>query len=256
MQEQLHALSKNLTAEQNLSEQVMDLREVKATLRERLQATETALREARIEVVALQRENREQSHKIVSYEMEMAKPKQPVDPFHILLRFQEVDSRNRDLHRELEKMQTEAASLSTQLQQRTEDAERLDERLIDTQVQLQEALHQTEVVRNEKLENEKQALQQCDDLRTKLLTDASRELEALRTDHQSQMQQLRVRKSPDDKFSNATKQCVTLRSEKDRLETEKDRLEKQAGQLKASLDEMQKERQVEVRASVRFAGYS
>ena len=246
MQEQLHALSKNLNAEQNLSEQVMDLREVKATLRERLQATETALREARIEVVALQRENREQSHKIVGYETEIAKPQQPLD---ILLRLQEVDSRNRDLHRELEKMQTEAASVSTQLQQRTKDAERLDERLIDTQVQLQEARHQTEVVRNEKLEYEKQAVQQRDDLRTKLLTDASRELEAVKTDHQSQMQQLRVRKSPDDKFSNATKQCVTLRLEKDKLE-------KQAGQLKASMDEMQKERQVEVRASVRFAGYS
>ena len=246
MQEQLHALSKNLTVEQNLSEQVMDLREVKATLRERLQATETALREARIEVVALQRENREQSHKIVGYETEIAKPQQPLD---ILLRLQEVDSRNRDLHRELEKMQTEAASLSTQLQQRTKDAERLDERLIDTQVQLQEARHQTEVVRNEKLEYEKQAVQQHDDLRTKLLTDASRELEAVKTDHQSQMQQLRVRKSPDDKFSNATKQCVTLRLEKDKLE-------KQAGQLKASMDEMQKERQVEVRASFHFAGFS
>lgn len=246
MQEQLHALSKNLTAEQNMSEQVMDLREVKATLRERLQATETALREARIEVVALQRENREQSHKIVGYETERAKPQQPVD---ILLRLQEVDSRNRDLHHELEKMQTEAASLSTQLQQRDKDAKRLDERLIDTQVQLQEARHQTEVAQNEKLEHEQQAIQQRNDLRTKLLTDASRELEAVKTDHQSQMQQLRVRKSPDDKFSNATKQCVTLRLEKDKLE-------KQTGQLKASMDEMQKERQVEVSASVRFVGYN
>lgn len=249
MQEQLHALSKNLTAEQNLSEQVMDLREVKATLRERLQATETALREARLEVVALQRENREQSHKIIAHETERAKPQQPADNSHILLRLQEVDSSNRDLHRELRKMQTEAASLSTQLQQRTKDAERLDERLMTTQVQLQETRHETEVLRNEKLEYEKQAVQQRDDLRTKLLADASRELEEVKTDYQSQMQQLRVRKSPDDKFSNATKQCVMLRSEKDKLE-------KQAGQLKASLDEMQKERQVEVRASVRFAGYS
>ena len=249
MQEQLHALSKNLTAEQSLSEQVMDLREVKATLRERIQATEIALREARIEVVALQRENREQSYKIAGYETEIAKPQQSVDISHMLIRLQEVDSRNRDLHRELEKMQTEAASLTTQLQQRTKDAEQLDERLINTQVQLQEARHETEVAQNEKLEYEKQAHQECEDLRTKLLNDASRELEAVKIDHQSQMQQWRVRKSPDDKFSNATKQCVTLRSEKDKLE-------KQAGQLKASLDEMQKERQVEVRALVCFAGCS
>ena len=249
MQEQLRALSSNLTAEQNLSEQVMDLREVKATLRERLQATETALRVARIEVVALQRKDQEQSHKIVAHETERAKPQQPVDNSHILLRLQELDSRNRDLQRELESMQTQAASLSTQVQQRTMDAVRLDERLIDTQVQLQEARHETEVVREEKLEFEKQALQQCEDLRTKLLKDASKELEAVKTDHLSQMQQLRVRKSPDDKFSHVTKQCVILRSEKDGLE-------KQASQLKASLDEMQKERQVEVRAQVRFAGYS
>ena len=249
MQEQLHALSKNLTAEQNLSEQVMDLREVKATLRERLQATETALREARIEVVALQRENKEQSRKILAYETEKAKPQPPVDYSHIILRVQEVDSRNRDLHHEMEKMQTEAASLSTQLQQRTEDAERLDERLMNSQVQLQEARHETEVLRNERLVYQKQAHQECEDLRTKLLKDASRELEAVKADHQSQMQQLRVRKSPDDKYSNATKQCVTLRLENDKLE-------KQAGQLKASLDEMQKERQVEVRASIRFDGYS
>ena len=247
MQEQLHALCNNLTAEQNLSEQVMDLREVKATLRERLQATEASLREARLEVVALQRENREQSHKIVAHETERARPQQLVENSQILLRLQDLDSSNRDLHRQLEKIQAEAASLSTQLQQRTKDAERLDERLIDTQVQLQDARHATEVMRNEKLEYEKQADQECKDLRTKLLADASRELEAVKTDHQSQMQQLRVRKSPDDKISNATKQCVTLRLEKDRLE-------KQAGQLKASLDEMQKERQIEVRASVRFAG--
>lgn len=250
MQEQLHALCNNLTAEQNLSEQVMDLREMKATLRERLQATEAALREARLEVVALQRENREQSHKIVAHETERARPQQLVENSQILLRLQDVDSSNRDLQRQLEKMQTEAASLSTQLQQRAKDAERLDERLIDTQVQLQEARHATEVVRNEeKLKYEKQAAQELDDLRKKLLADASRELEVVKTDHQSQMQQLRVRKSPDDKISNATKQCLTLRLEKDRLE-------KQAGQLKASLDEMQKERQVEVRASVRFAGYN
>lgn len=249
MQEQLHALSKNSTAEQNLLEQLMDLREVKATLRERLQATETALREARIEVVALQRENREQSHKIVAHETERARLQQPVDNSLILLHFQEVDSRNRDLHRELEKIQTEAASISTQLQQRTEDAQRLDECLIDTQVQLQEARHETEVLRNEKLEYEKKAHQECEDLRTKLLNDASRELEVVKADHQSQMQQLRVRKSPDDKYSNATKQCVTLRLEKDKLE-------KQASQLKASLDEMQKERQVEVCAFIRFTGYS
>ena len=249
MQEQLRALSSNLSAEQNLSEQVMELREVKATLRERLQATETALREARIEVVALQRKDREQSHKIVAYETERAKPQQPVDNSHILLRLQEVDSRNRDLRGELENMQTQAASLSTQLEQRNKDAVRLDERLIDTQVQLQEARHEAEVVRDEKLEFEKQALQQREDLRTKLLKDASKELEAIKTDHLSQMQQLRMRKSPDDKFSHATKQCVMLRSEKDELE-------KQASQLKASLNEMQKERQVEVRAQVPCAGYS
>ena len=249
MQEQLRALSSNLTADQNLSEQVMDLREVKATLRERLQATETALREARIEVVALQRKDREQSDKIVAHETERAKPQQPVDNSHILLRFQELDSRNRDLQRNLDNMQTQAVSLSTQVQQKTKDAVHLDGRLIDTQVQLQEARHETEVVRAEKLDFEKQALQRCEDLRTRLLKDASKELEAIKADHLSQMQQLRVRKSPDDKFSQATKQCVTLRSEKDSLE-------KQASQLKASLDEMQKERQVEVRAQIVFAGYS
>ncbi len=249
MQEQLRALSSNLTVEQNLSEQVMDLREVKATLRERLQATETALREARIEVVALQRKDREQTHKIVALEAERAKPQQPVDNSHILLRLQEVDSTNQDLHRELENMRTQAASLSTQVQQRTKEAERLDERLIDTQVQLQEARRETEVVRDEKLEFEKQALQQREDLKTELLKGASKELEAVKTDHLSQMQQLRERKSPDDKFSQATKQCVILRSEKDALE-------KRAGQLKSSLDEMQKERQVEVRRQFRFDGFS
>ena len=225
----------------------MDLREVKATLRERLQATETALREARIEVVALQRKDREQSHKIIAFETERAKPQQPVDNSHILLRLHETDSQNRDLQRELENVQTRAAMLSTQVQQKTKDALRLDERLIDTQVQLQEARHETEVMRAEKLESEERARQQREDLRTELLKDASKELEAVKADHISQMQQLR--RSPDDKFTQATKQCVTLRSAKDSLE-------KQISQLKASLDEMQKERQVEVRAQVQFTGRS
>ena len=239
MQEQLRALSSNLTAEQNLSEQVMDLREVKATLRERLLATEMALREARVELVAVQRKDQDQSRKIIALEIETAKSQQPVDNTQLLLRLQETESRNMSLHREIDDMRTEATSLTALFQQRIKQAEHLDDRLVDTQVQLLEARQETEVVREEKLKMEMQALQQRESLEKELSQAASMELDKVKSEHLVQIQQLKSRKTPDDKLSHATKQCVMLRSEKDLLE-------KQVVQLRSSLDDMQKERQIEV----------
>ena len=241
MQEQLQALGTNLTAENNLSEQVMDLREVKATLSERLQATDSALRDARREVVALKQKDEDQLRTIIKLEADIAKACQPTDDPVTLRRLQEIDSQNKGLRNEIVSLRTDSVSLSTQLQQKTNDIEGLNRRLSDMQAKLQEAQHEVEVVREEKLQSEKDSLRRSDDMRLELLEAASLELANVKSEHINAIEQMNARKSPmDNKLSHATKQYIVLQAEKEMIEQD-------ASQLKLSLKGLQKERQNEVR---------
>ena len=244
MEEQLRDLRSNLTFDTTFSEQVMDLREVKATLRERLQGTDSALRDARIESIALKQKVEDQQRKLITLETDLAKTRQPTETPVTLLRLQDLDSHNKALQQKITSLQTEAASLSTQLQQRVEDAQGLNDSFVNAQAQIQEARRETEVVRKEKLESERHALQQNEETKRELLKAASIELANVKSEHLSTIQQIKARKSPaDDKLSHVTKLFIVLQGEKEKVD-------KEASMMKLSLDGLQKERQHEVSALV------
>ena len=184
----------------------------------------------------------DQQRKLITLETDLAKTRQPTENPVTLLRLQDLDSHNKALQQKITSLQTEAASLSTQLQQRVEDAQGLNNSFVNAQAQIQEARRKTEVVRKEKLESERHALQQNEETKRELLKATSIELANVKSEHMSTIQQIKARKSPvDDKLSHVTKQFIVLQGEKEKVD-------KEASMMKLSLDGLQKERQHEVSA--------
>lgn len=233
MTSQLQALGDNIVTEHTLSEQVMDLREMKATLRERVSATDNSLVDARLQIANLLHKEQEQTLKISTLEGSLAKAHPPLDESLTLLRFQELDTRNRDLENELTSSRAEAGSLAKQAEKTSNDLEDLQARMGNTQSQLEEALRETEIVREEKASCEQRATQQLEQLRKDMTNSANQELANLRKE--------KAKKTPlDDRLSHVTKQFIIIKAEKEKIEQE-------TIQLKESLDGMVKERQREAR---------
>ena len=233
MQEQFRALSGNLYSEHALSEQISSLREVKATFRERLQATESSLVDARREVVALGIKDQEQSRRIVSLETIAARTQsQPAEASQTLLRVRELESRNQDLQSEIFALRKEAADLSSQFQQSSTDGRGVVERLTITQEQLEAAKKETARSREEKSTSERHAIVERERLRKEYSEAVNMQLASMR----GEIQQLNVEKSSaEGKLKNITRQFGMLKVEKQKSEEER-------AQLQVSFKKVQSER--------------
>lgn len=238
MQDQLRALSHNISSEHALSEQIGDLREVRATVRERLQATESSLADARQEVVALRLKDQEQSRIIVALEAVAARAQsQPAEAPQILLRIQELESRNEGLRSEVVSLRKEAAGVSSQLQQSSMDAREVAERLATTQAQFKAAHEETVRLQEEKLTSVRQAMLDREQLRKELSKAASMELASMQSEHMNVVQRLKLEKpSADEKLSNVTRQVNVLKAEKEKSK-------KETAQLQALLKGAQTEKE-------------
>lgn len=235
MQSQLQALGDNIMTEHTLTEQVMDLREIKASLRERVSATDSALRDARLRIVALHHKDQEQSCKIITLEDRLTQIPPPVDNSLTLLRLQGLDVRNKELEEELTNVKAEATKLTNQFEKASNDLEGLQSRVADTQSQLEEAHRETEIVREEKLLCEQQAAAQLDQLGKDLTESANKELATLRKEQQATPKKPLI----EDKLSHVTKQFIIMKADKEKVEQE-------TAQMKESMEGMLKERQREV----------
>ena len=238
VQDQLRALSGNIFSEHALSEQISDLREVRATVRERLQATESSLADARREVIALRLKDQEQSRRIVTLETVAARDhRQPTEASQALLHIQELDSRNRTLQSEIVSLRKEAADLSSQLQQSSTDARESTERLATSQEQLETACKETTKVREEKLTSESQAMAKREQLRKELSKAANMQIANMQSEHMNAIQQLRLEKFPaEEKLKNVTRQVNMLKAEKEKSE-------KETAQLQVLLKEARSEKE-------------
>lgn len=236
MQDQLGALSGNILSEHALSEQISDLREVRATVRERLQATESSLADARREIISLRLKDQEQLGRIASLETVAARAQsQSAEAPQTLLRIQELDSRNRDLQSEIDILRKENADLSSQLQRSSTDAREVTVRLATMQEQLEAAREETARSREEHSTSERQAMLEREQLRKELSKAASTQLASMQSEHMNVIQQLRLDKSPaEEKLKSLTKQVNMLK-------VEKDKYEKETAQLQALLKGAQSE---------------
>ena len=218
LQDQLRALDCNISSEHALAEQISDLREVRATIRERLQATESSLTDARREIVALRLKDQEQSRRVVELETDVAQAQsRSAEVPHAMLRIQELDSRNKDLQSEVVTLSKDAAVLSDQLQQRSTEAQDLTERLAVAQERFQAATEKTARLREEKSASERTATFEREQLRNELSKAASMQLASVESEHMNVIQQLKLEKLPvEEKLQSVTKQNDLLRAEKEK----------------------------------------
>ena len=241
MQDQLRALNGTISSEHALSEQISDLREVRATVRERLQATESSLVDARREAETLRLKDQEQSRRVVALEVDVAKAQShSAEVPQALLRIQELDTLNKDRQNCIVTLRIEVTDLSGQLQQSSTEAREVAERLATAQEKLETANKETARSREEKSANERQAVLQQEQLRKDLSKAANIQLESMQCEHMNTVQQLRLEKSPiEEKLKSVSKQIIMLKAEKEKAEVE-------TRKLQAMLKESQSEKEAVV----------
>lgn len=195
VQKQLSNLSDNINVKHAVGEQLMDLREVKATIRERLLATEASLVEARQHATAL--ENKEQFHLRRISELETGyarlQSKESEIP-QMRLQFQEAEARNQNLQEQLTKLRDEASGMSKSLEQKIEEITGFTACLSEVRSQLKEAQTKTATFADQKAEYESQAAEQRERMRKQLNQAASIQLEGLESKYLNQLKQLRQEK--------------------------------------------------------------
>ena len=247
LQKQMSALNSNFCTENTLSKQVMDLREMKATVRERLQATDTALVQARHKVIALQNREQEQSRKIVALELEVESSRNvPVEESQTLLRLQEADLRNKDLQSEANFLQKQFSEVSAQIQQKDSTISGLESQLAEVQTQLEEARHEAMKVEKEKSSFEVEATAQRERMRQELSKSAMMQLNNVKSEHLNALQQLNLKKAAAERKSDEVSKQV------DHLKAEKERLENMAKEKAYSKSEIQKEKERNVRCLLKY----
>lgn len=143
LKKELSDLNKVVAAEQPRHDQLIEIRETKATLQERLQATETALQDARMESAILKTREEGTFHRIASLGDQIlqmkAQPATTAVPPHICLRLHDLETRNRDLTQQSNTLRTEFATLSDQLGEKDQDVTTAKGQIASLELQLEES---------------------------------------------------------------------------------------------------------------------
>jgi chromosome segregation ATPase len=241
LQQQLQGLTAIFNAGRTGAQQVLDLREAKATIRERLQATETALAESRQRALAL--ESKEQLHiqRISSLELEAAKyqTKESESP-QLMIRFQELNIRNATLKDEVAMSRQEAVEANRQLEEKCKDSSDLDERLKSLESELDEARLEYNKLLDFRLACEAKSVADMETLRRELCEAASFEQAKLESNYQNQLQQLRQQKKVAEDEAEERKRYLEM------LQVEKDVVEGVASERLQALNELESKETQEV----------
>ena len=113
LQKMITNLNDTINVKDALGEQLMDLREVKATIRERLQAAEAALVVVRQHTMGLESGERSNLRRISELEAEVMRLQATENELaQVVLRLEESETCNRDLERELANTRNETLSIS------------------------------------------------------------------------------------------------------------------------------------------------
>ncbi|MCJ1470623.1 hypothetical protein MMC07_009269 [Pseudocyphellaria aurata] len=189
----------NMNVKHALGEQLMDLREAKATIRERLLATEASLVESRQHVTAL--ESKEQCHLRRISELEtgfLRLQSKESEMSQLGLQYQEAQKCNQSLQDQLTKSREDASGMSKSLEQKIDEIMSLTVSLSEVQSQLEEAHEKTATFADQKVQYESQATEQRDKMRKQLNQAASLQLEGIESKYLNQLKQLRQEKTATD----------------------------------------------------------
>ena len=205
-QERLQVLSANIAGEHVWTERVTDLREVKATLKERLQATEATLAETRRQSNARLSENQLQTQKIAALEIETANLRiQSTESLHTVLRVQELEAQNKTLLERGNDLQKEASDISEKLRHKDEQAVEAETRLSDLQTQLEGVRIEKAALEERGLAYETQSNAKLEQTKAELWKAANLDKAKVESNYQNQLHLLKQQKKEVD---NALEQKV------------------------------------------------
>lgn len=239
--EQLHDLKTVINVGRAEAHQVMDLREAKATIRERLQATETALAKTRQRALALESKEQLDIQRISSLELEVAKIQGRVSESpQLMIRFQELNIHNSELKDQVAASQQETLEISRQFKAKSDESSDLDQRVKNLEFQLDEARIETNKIADEKLAYEAKAVAETEQLRQQLSQAANCEEVRLESNYRNQIQQLRQMKTAAESESEERKRHLEM------LQVEKDVIEGVASERLQALNELEAKKKQEV----------
>lgn len=241
VQQQLHDLTTIFNAGRAGAQQVMDLREAKATIRERLQATETALAETRQRALALESKEQFDLQRISSLELEVAKhQRKESDSPQMMIRFQELNIYNSELKDQVAASRQEVVEISRQFKEKYEENSNLDQRVKNLEYQLDKARVESNRLADERLAYEAKVVAETEQLRQQLAQAANFEEARLESNYKNQIQQLRQLKIAAEDEAKESKRHLEM------LQVEKDVIEGVASERLQALHELEARKRQEV----------
>ena len=227
----------------------MDLREAKATIRERLQATETVLAETRQRALALESKEKSDLQRIYSLQLEVGKlQKGESDSSQVIIRFQELSIYNSELKNQVAASRQEVVDISHQLKEKCEESSDLYQRVENLERHLNEARAASSKLVDERLAHEKNFIAETEKLRQQLSQAANLEEARLESDFKNQIQQLRQMKTAAEEEAKEIKRHLEM------LQVEKDVIEGVASERLQALNELEAQKKHEVRFDFYSAG--
>ena len=230
-----------IVADQTRSEQVMELREMKATVHERLQASEVQVRDVRLDAIRYKNREQENLTKIASLEAQVSQVRSELNVVpETYLRLHDLETCNKELIQESSNSKKEASALSKQLQQKAKDIDSLNGRLSGLQLQLEDTQASNAAIQEVKISCQNEALVQRDKLREELSHAASVELTGVKSELVNALRQLKQLQIDSTKGPQAPTEQL------DSLKTSNSSLKKTLAARKTSLQSAQTELQSEV----------
>ena len=189
LEQQLFALGKNTETEPENAAQVMELQEIKATIKERLRMTEAALAEARRDAITQGAKEQMLQQKLMKLEMEATTIRNgPPEIPQVNPRIEELESRNSELQAAMETSRLEALQVSEDLQRRIAE---LQTSADEAQTQRDKAMTEVANLNQERSTLAAEAEAQLEETRRQLAKAANIEQARLTGQHVNSVRQLR-----------------------------------------------------------------
>lgn len=185
-------MSAGLKSEQTLGEQVAELRELKAIIRERLQASEVALAEARQHSYGLQQKEQVLQRRISDLEFETATLRsQPTENLLAVLQQKELEDKNTRLLADIVKANEDASEAAELSRGQAQSLVERGEQINCLNAQLEELQAALMSLGNEKSASEQRAAERYDEVRDQIFKAADGEKTNISNAHANSMRQLK-----------------------------------------------------------------
>ncbi|MCJ1386521.1 nuclear mitotic apparatus protein 1 [Xylographa soralifera] len=217
IQKQLDHLKTSIKTEQSLSEQILDLREIKATMKERLQASETSLAEARQIIIGLEGKEQYLNTDVSALKTEILLLRgQPTEDPTTIDHVRKIESRNSDLENTLARKHEELSDRNDQVQCMAEDATERQKLIDGLTSQIDEAKVTIQVLEKQKAGCEKQADIKYEGLKSQLLEASNAERAILTKENLIKVEKLQQQKfAADNKVRKAEEEVGRLKAGKE-----------------------------------------